>query len=546
MKPLDLTLTLAALLPAGLFPIAALADRIDMAAPVSQVTLYPQGASVTRQITLNAPAGQHQLVIPGLPAGTDPAALRIEAEGITLGSVELQSDRALPDHAPDTPAIVAARDSLRRAEDGLRDFDRSQQALATRAEAARQRAQITRDLLQGDSRLSADEIPATVERMGALIEDLLARADEQQYQIAMREPDRAPLQQAVDRARAELDALQQADTGQETLVLDLQITADGPAQIAITGFTDAAGWQPDYDLRLDRAADTLTMQRGVSVWQSSGEDWANVALTLSTARPSSQTAPTEVPSWMPSYGRPEAQLERMASAPMAMEDGAYAAPVVEAMPVGAPEMSRLGVTVVYAYPGAVNIRNDADSLRLTLDEKPLQPDVLAEAAPRFDDRAYLVAETVNATGEPILPGPVTLYADGALVGRSQVDLTAAGDKLRFGFGPIDGLRAEMRLPEESQGDRGLIRKSSTLHETAVLIVENLTGEEWPLRVVDRVPVSRQDDLQVDWQADPEPSETDPDGRRGVLYWQNPIAAGETREITLTTDLSWPDGNELLR
>ena len=171
---------------------------------------------------------------------------------------------------------------------------------------------------------------------------------------------------------------------------------------------------------------------------------------------------------------------------------------------------------------------------------------MAEAAPRFDTSAYLVAETVNSTGEPILPGAVTLFADGALVGRSAVDLVADGDKLRFGFGPIDGLRAEIRLPEEIEGDSGFIRRSNTLNETATLIVENLTGEDWPLRVVDRVPVSRQEELEIEWSADPQPSETDPDGRRGVLYWESPIAAGETREITLTTELTWPDGNDLLR
>ncbi|MFV0302872.1 MAG: mucoidy inhibitor MuiA family protein [Paracoccus sp. (in: a-proteobacteria)] len=543
MRTLSLALTLTCLLPASL----ARAERIDLPAPVDRVVIYPQGASVTRSASFAAPPGQHQLVIPDMPPGTDPGSLRIEASGVTLGSVGLQSDRALPDHAPDSPRIAAAKQALRSAEDALRSFDRSQTALATRAEALRQRAQITRDLLRGDSRLPAEQIPDTVERMGALIETLLGEADEQEFRIAMTEPDRQPLTEAIDRARAELDALREEGAGAEALVLTVQAAGDGPASISITGFTDQAGWQPDYDLRLDRAADTLVMQRGLTVWQSSGQDWRDVALTLSTARPQSQSAPTEVYPWMPRVGRPDEGLERARglAADMAMESD-YAAPLVEAAPVVAGEMSRLGVTVIYDYATPVTIRDGADSLRLTLDEKPLTPRIFAEAAPRFDSSAFLVAETVNSTGEPILPGPVTLYADGALVGRSDVELVADGDKLRFGFGAIDGLRAEIRLPEETEGDSGIIRRSSTLSETAMLIVENLTGEDWPLRVVDRVPVSRQEELKIDWSADPEPSQTDPDGRRGVLVWEDPIAAGELREISLTTELRWPDGNELLR
>ena len=541
MTPLKIALTLTCFWPASF----ALADRIDLNAPASSVIVYPDGASVTRSVEFTAPAGQHQIVIPDMPPGTDAAALRIEAEGATLGSVELQSARNLPDHAAESPAITAARDALRSAEDKLRVFERRMTQLATRAEALRQRAQITRDLLQGDSRLPLDQVAGAVEDAGALIERYLDLADEQEFQIAMSQPERQPLLEEIERARAELAALHDEGADHETLVLTVQ-TGDQPARITITGFNGAAGWQPDYDLRLDRDAGSLTMHRGVSVWQSSGEDWSDVALTLSTARPQQRTDPTDVPSWMPRFGRPQPAADMVQSESMVMDGmGRMAAPVMEPAPIGYGKMAQMGITVVYEYPGPVTIRDQADSLRLTLDQKSLDPEVLAEAAPRFDDSAYLIAETVNATGEPILPGPVTLYADGALVGRSQIGLTADGDKLRFGFGPIDGLRAEIRLPEEVEGDRGFIRRSNTLQETATLIVENLTNEDWPLRVVDRIPVSRQEDLTVDWSAQPQPTETDPDGRRGVLFWEQPIAAGETQEIILTSELRWPEDQELL-
>ena len=120
------------------------------------------------------------------------------------------------------------------------------------------------------------------------------------------------------------------------------------------------------------------------------------------------------------------------------------------------------------------------------------------------------------------------------------------DDLDLAFGPIDGITAELRVPENEQGERGLIRRSTAQSLTETLILRNLTGEDWPLRVVDRVPVSRQSDLTVDWSADPQPSETDPDGRRGILYWQDLLAAGDSREITLTTQMRWPEGKELRR
>ena len=120
----------------------------------------------------------------------------------------------------------------------------------------------------------------------------------------------------------------------------------------------------------------------------------------------------------------------------------------------------------------------------------------------------LVAQA-QANPDVILPGSATLFADGAMVGQTQLPLIAAGDRLELGFGRIDGMRVERRVPEQTEGERGLIRSSNQRVEVATLRVENLTAEAWPLRVVDRVPVSTQDELVVDWSANPPPTETDP-------------------------------------
>ncbi len=519
----------------------ALAERIESTSRVSHVILYPQGASVTRSVEISAPAGQHEVILPDLPAGTDPNALRIKTSGATLGSVALQSGRALPDNAEKPAAIVAAEDTLRKAEDALRFFDRDLEVMHMKAEVLRQRAQITRDLLKGDSRLPVDEIPETVAEMGVLIQSLLEQATEWEFRARMTAPDRQALEEAKARAQAALNAVQNADRDHETLVLMIETTGQ-PAQIEITGFTENAGWTPSYDLRLDREADTLTMDRGMSVWQSSGEDWRDISLTLSTARPQGRTTPSEVQPWMPRISDTEVMNQRMQAEEMMMDVAAEPAPAMTKQP----QISYMGITAVYDYPGAATLRDGVDALRLSLGKTTLQADILAEASPRFDDSAYLIAETVNSTGAPILPGNVSLYADGALVGRSNAELIADGGKMRFGFGPIDGLRAEIRLPEESEGDQGLIRRRNNRQETAILTVENLTAEEWPLRIVDRIPVSRQENLKAEWSADPAPTETNPDGKRGVLYWQAPIKPGETREITLETSLSWPEDYQLIR
>ena len=527
-----------------------LADRIEIQPRTDHVTIFPQGATIRWQVDLaDAPQGRHELILPGLPQGMDPSALRIAAEGATNGSVALQTGRPHPGTAAESPAITDARDRLRAARDALIDLEHTIARHRADADSWRERAGMVRDMMRGDTRVGADQLQANADQAGQMIADYLARASDAGREAALMESGREPLERDIRQAEEALAAVLN-DTGHETLVVTVEKTSDD-ARLSLSGFTRQASWAPDYDLRLERDSGRIAMQRGLVITQSSGIDWQDVALTLSTARPSGQVAPTEVPGWMPSIVDPATLMRNQgAAAPAvagAVAESYIASDAAQDSPVAAKAvLANIGMTVAYDYPGPVTIRDGADANRLRLDDKLLEAEVLAEAAPRFDDTAFVVAETTNSLDEPILPGQATLYLDGAMIGQTMLELTAPGDDLDLAFGPIDGITAELRVPEDEQGERGLIRRSNAQSLTETLILRNLTGEDWPLRVVDRVPVSRQSDLTVDWSADPQPSETDPDGRRGILYWQDLLAAGDSREITLTTQMRWPEGKELRR
>ncbi|MGC3979971.1 MAG: DUF4140 domain-containing protein [Steroidobacteraceae bacterium] len=58
---------------------------------IDQVTVYTQGAMVTRTGSVNLPAGSNRLVVKGLPAGLDSRQLTVNvgSSAVRLGSVEL-------------------------------------------------------------------------------------------------------------------------------------------------------------------------------------------------------------------------------------------------------------------------------------------------------------------------------------------------------------------------------------------------------------------------------------------------------------------------
>lgn len=523
----------------------ALADRIETVARVTEVTVYPWGAGVTREAALDLPAGAHELVIPGMPAGIDPASLRIAAEGAVIGATGLQQERALPETPAKSPELRAAEDEVRRLKAALAERDAGVAEIKARAEAAEDSIDFLMKLAESDAAGTAD-IAALARVVGEQLLQARQTAIRAGLEAEAADAGREELAEELARAEARLEALRGPDADRGALVIAVQGQGQ-PARIRITSLTDAASWEPVYDLSLQRKEGRLRLDRGLLVRQDTGEDWRGVHLVLSTARPMDQSAPSELQPDFPRIGESEAKLYSRSAAPMAEAamDSMERAAAAPAPVAGSALAGMVGETVVYDYPTPVDMRAGADALRLPLDSHELAPEIVAEAVPRRDDTAYLVADTVNSTGAVILPGDATFHADGAMVGRGALELTAAGDDMKLGFGPLTGIKLERRIPDEIEGNRGLISKSSERRETAILRLRNLTGEEWPLRVIDRVPVSTQENLRIDWSADPSPDETDPEGKRGLLVWNGSIGAGEERIITLTTTLRWPEGQVLV-
>ena len=90
------------------------------------------------------------------------------------------------------------------------------------------------------------------------------------------------LTKELEHASARLEALTPPESQTGALVIAVQ-GAGTPADIRITSLTRQASWQPVYDLSLQRKDSRLRMERGLMVTQSTGEDWQDVRLTLSTA-----------------------------------------------------------------------------------------------------------------------------------------------------------------------------------------------------------------------------------------------------------------------
>jgi uncharacterized protein (TIGR02231 family) len=535
---------IAALLATTALP--AFADTIAASSKITAVTVYPDGAKLTREVTFTAPtAGSHELLVTDLPYDSDPGLIRLApSDGLQVGAFNLRADRLPPREDPLTPEQTAAKTQVETAEAAAQTALLALDAVNAKVEAAE--AQV-RFLSSFTGALPDGATPDTIKSMATMIgtETLAARqaALAARAEVFPAEKALTKAQEALAKAQAAYDALPGADVDYTALSVAVTAATAGEQTVTVTQFVGNASWRPVYDMNLTRdGGDALVLNRSVLVTQYTGEDWAGVALTLSSSRPAEQAAPSQLWPELRSIG-PEIETEDT-RARKALEGGAEMdlAVVAEAAPaVTTAGVAIEGDTVVYHYPEAVTVATGAEDLRLALDSLSFAPVVEAVAVPRLDRTAFVMASFTNASDEPLLPGEAMLFREGVLVGSTFLDVIAPGVETDIGFGAIETVRVKREMPTRAGGETGVFTSSNQQSESAVITVENTGEEAWPVRILDQVPYSEQDDLEIEVSASPEPTETDVEGQRGILAWEFDLAAGAKQTIMLEHVLTWPEG-----
>lgn len=524
-------------------PAMAWAEDFTLTSQIGDVTVYPMGAKVVRLARFEIPAGDHRLRVPDLPESAILDMLRASVTGATMGAVTVRGDYVPPREVKESPAVAEARAELARRTEALMTRRDDAAALRLASEAAETRIAFLRQL--GQSAATEGASPGALRDIARMVGDetlearqavIQAEAEARAVDIEIRE-----LERAVAKAEQALQALM-PDSGPRNMV-EVAVTAAAPVEgvLQVTYYTTEATWEPVNDafLTLGGTPD-LTVQRGALVRQDTGENWSGVTLTLSTNRPSGQVGPSTLWPELRRIVDPMPPSSRYAGAAKEA-DAPSPEPVVV---VEADSRSLEGLIFTHTFPAPVSIAPGADGLRLSLGSVRFMSEVRAVAIPRQDETAYLTAEYTNVSGELLLPSEITqLYLEGEFVGTTRTDMLAAGQDSALSFGPIEGLRLS-RVERQNEGDRGIISKTSQQEVEARIEVQNLTGRSWPMRVIDRVPYSQQEDLVISWSAQPAPARTDLDDQQGILAWEFELPAGKTQDIRLTHKLQWPSDKVL--
>jgi uncharacterized protein (TIGR02231 family) len=523
----------------ALAAVPAWAADLDANSAVDAVTVYPDGASVTRVIALDLAAGDTTLVAKDFPLTLDPASLRVEGDAgakLAIGAIDARPPRAAP------PVNLSELDKRIEA---LKDERANLEGAIAAATARRKFAERFAEASPAGIGEKGEARPLAEWRAAfAAVSEEVASAD-----AAIRDAERK--QRDIDReiARLESDRAIKPPSKLEVRI-DLAAAAATKATLRVTYAVRNARWTPLYDARLDTGAKdrkpALELVRRAEITQSTGEDWSNVALGVSTVRLARGGSAPDLNSLIVQYPQPPrplpagaaSEVSKLRSMPAPEQQRDSFAKHAEEQQATA-EIGSFQAT--FRIPGRVSLSASEGAKSLRISTAAIAPDLVIRSAPVLDPTAFLEASFVQSEDAPLLPGQVAIYRDGAFVGRGKMAAASKDETVRLGFGADDKVKIERSVIKRNEGSAGLIVATSKTDERAFKTsVRN--GHDFPIKVAieDQLPVSENEDIVVETlPSTTPPTTTNVHDKRGVLEWAFEAKPGEVKDITFAWRVRWP-------
>ncbi|MDA9508184.1 hypothetical protein XI09_26810 [Bradyrhizobium sp. CCBAU 11386] len=535
------------------FALPSWAADVDATSAIDTVTVYPDGATVARIIALDLASGDSTLVARDFPLSLDPSSLRVEGEAgakLTIGTIDARPPRAAP------PVNLPELDKRIEA---LKDQRADLQGAIDSAAARRKFAQHFAEASPAGLGDKGEARPITEWRAAfAAVAEEIATAD-----TAIRDATRK--QREIDRQIAQLEAERSAKPPSKLEVrIDVASAAATKATLRVTYAVRNARWMPLYDARLDTGAKDrkpqLELVRRADVTQSTGEDWSNVTLGVSTVRIGRGGSAPELNSLLAQYPQVPKPLALGAAsdlarpAPMARQMQSQA--MTKAAEAAEPReradeqqaIAEIGdFQATFRIPGRVSLGAAEGAKALRIASMTVPADLAVRAAPVMDPTAFLEASFKQTDDTTLLPGKVAIYRDGVFVGRGKLSASAKDDIVRLGFGADDKIKIERAVLKRNEGSAGLLVTTSKTDERSFkTTIRN--GHDFPIKVAieDQLPVSENEDIVVEML----PSTTPPTAsnirdKRGVLEWSFDAKPGEVKDINFAWRIRWPKDKSMV-
>lgn len=505
---------------------------------IRSVTVYLDRAAVTRQAKVNLEAGAYDLIFEKLPQSMDWNSVRARgADRVRVVNIKIKRDYILK---PDDPEIAKLEEEMKTKmavmaehNDDLKRLGKKESLL----DSIRMRT--------GEKATEGMEAKLDVANLGDVV-DFLDRG----YQAIDRE--RRELNRKILDLQAEINLVQRKINDLRSkltvenikAVVTVMVSEKAEEEIALDYVVSGASWRPEYDLRTAAAEESAELSYYGVVSQQTGEDWKDVQLLLSTARPDIAVIPPTLRVWSIGAMAPEtATVDRLGGKmPQASQQGQqgqqgqYARDYFSDKKQAEQDLQTLnaqiqasviaqgGVAVTFAVPRMESVVSGPEPHRTIITVRTLKPRSTFITIPRHRQEVYMQAEIKNSTPYTLLAGRMNVFFGANYVGTTGIDHVAPTQDFKVNFGTDGSVRVKRERISKYAEDVGWGGKRRRVTYEYKITLQNFKSTDALVNVLDQIPVSTEKDIVVKLVSanfnlvteEPKASENE---KQGILEWQ---------------------------
>jgi uncharacterized protein (TIGR02231 family) len=504
---------------------------------ITGVRVYTNGAEISRKAQAQIPAGTNEIVISGLPVDIDPQSIQMRGQGnFTILSVSHRTNYL------ESPQLTRTMRMLRDSLEYYKNQIDIQQSLLKVYEEEE-------SLLLANKSIGGTDAGVNVANLRAMADFFRSRlADVKKLQLDTR----ANIQKLQERHNRVRNQINQTGAQQNRQVGEIVITTI--ADRAVRGnfefsfITWQAGWNAVYDIRANDVNEPVELVIKASVNQSTGEDWNNIPLTLSTGDPRANFQIPMLSTWflrfiapMPPPPPPVRMREMVVDDEMILE---FAESDVEVFQLPAIHdrtfLRETRTTIEYHIDIPFTLVSGNKPQIVEVQKNQLAAEYNYFAVPKLSREAFLLAKITGWEEHVRLPGGANVFFEGAYVGRSYLDPETTTDTLEISLGNDRGVVLERnRLTEFSR--KGILGRRTTETVAWELSVRNTRNREITINIQDQIPVSTDANIQVTLE---ERSGAQYDESTGKLNWRMNLGPSETQKRTFSYSVRYPSDKQL--
>ncbi len=506
---------------------------------VTAVTVYTDRAAVTRMGQISLQSGNYLLSFNNLPVNILDQSVRVSGEAVGAKILDVRVETAFLDTIPEE-RIRVLQAKVQELQAQVNEINDRIGILNTEREFLAQIKAQTADNISKDLKVQRPTVEDWQKVISFFDVNLTKNFAEQRKIIK----DRSDLQNKIDALQRQINQISPGSRRTvKNILVEVQVMQAGELRIFPAYVVVGAQWRPHYDVRVSTESQDVELNYHALIQQSTGEDWTNVDLSLSTARPDVGGVKPELFPWYLTVVQPLGMLQKKAASGVMMDAVSFAAVQPEralaAMEAPVAEIETQATSALFHILAKSTIPSDNVQHKAMIAIEKLHADFSYSSTPKLSPYVYLKAVIKNTTAAPLLAGSATIFSNDDFVATSSIKMISPNETFDAYLGIDPAIKIERKLINRFIDYTGTFTKNVRVTYEFSFMMENTKKTEQKILVQDQIPISQNEKIVVE-QVEPAEKEMRRDDQ-GIMNWSLILKPAEKKNWKLKFNVEYPQG-----